>query len=88
MNENKMNQINIQGTIYSENSMIENFIPQVPNNKILIQIDSNTNIQYYDNFSTYQECIREKKINLLESTNKGKAVDSRLGISLSLSFFC
>jgi hypothetical protein len=77
MNENKMNQINIHGTIYSENSMIENFIPQEPNNKILKQIDSNTNIQYYDNFSTYQESIREKKINLLESTNERKSVDSK-----------
>lgn len=77
MNENKMNQINIHEQIYSENSMIENSIPQELNNKILSQKDSNTNIQYYDNFSTYQESIREKKINLLDSKYERKSVDSK-----------
>jgi hypothetical protein len=72
-----MNQENIQEQISSNSCMIDNCTTQESNNKISKKKDSNTKIEYFENFSAYQQSIREKKINLLDSTYEHKSVDSK-----------
>jgi hypothetical protein len=72
-----MNQENIQEQISSNSCMIDNCTTQESNHKISKKKDSNTKIEYFENFSAYQQSIREKKINLLDSTYEHKSVDSK-----------